>query len=253
VANSKGERVEITQVFLDADYTFDPEWSASLMLCYSDIFQRISSTGTSDTESGIGDTLVLAHWTPLDIYTGGAPEKDDTRWLREARLRLKFDFGTTIPTGDVRKPVNTGGATPFSALQLGTGTFNPMIGGNFRSDWGGLAASLDARALLPFYENRHDFQAGTYQLYSIIGEVLPNPLFRFALAFEFEYRGQDLIDGDTIPVGGGWRYLLHPQAILSPTENLNIFFGVAMPVHRRFKDPQIDSDARYEAGIQLFF
>jgi hypothetical protein len=240
-------------VFLDVDYTFDPAWSASVTFCYSDIYQKIGATGSSDRETGIGDTLVSAHWTPYDSQRG-APPPDDAAWIRsDPRLRLKLDGGVTVPTGDVRMPVENPGATPFSALQLGTGTFNPLLGANFRADWGGLAASLDARWLLPFYENRHDFQAGTYQLYSVAGEVVPIPAVRFALGFEFEHRGQDQIDGDSIPVGGGWRYLLHPQAVINPLDNFNIFLGASIPVYRRFKDPQIDSDVRWEVGVQLFF
>ena len=120
-------------------------------------------------EAGIGDTVLLLHWTALDCHyrdrAKGEEGKDandadeDHGWIRSPRLRHKLYAGMTVPTGDVRRPFEEPGQTPFSALQLGTGPFNPMLGAHRRLDRGWVAASAVARAVPPFYATRPYFQA----------------------------------------------------------------------------------------------
>lgn len=264
--NTAGERVEIAQVFLDADYTFHPDWSVSLTLSYLDITQRMETAGTTEREQGLGDTLLMAHWLALDRPWGEQDTEESVEgWIDPARMRLKIDAGLSLPTGDVSDPQDAAvpppppfgppppPSTQPSTLQLGTGTFNPILGANFRMDWGGVAASVDARWMYPLYENRYDLQTGSYQLYSISGEVVPLEDLRVALGLELEHRGQDRLDGESVDVGGGWRQLLHPQVVYTPTESVNLFLGASLPICRKFDDPQIDSDARWEGGIQFWF
>lgn len=269
VGNRYNESLQLSQTFFDIQYTFDPAWAVSATFNYTDIFWRAPGLGPPgqgprEREQGLGDTTLQFHWTLVDDFlhkrTGEGGDADELPyaaedWLREPRLRVRASFGSTLPTGDVKQlPENPNPlGTPVTSLQLGIGTFNPMIGGQARVDWGGLAASLDAVGVIPFYENRHDLQAGAFQKYSLTGEVLPLEDVRLALGLEAEHRERDEIDGEAITVGGGWRYLLHPQAVLSPWENVHVFLGMSYPIYRRFETQQVDYGKRWEFGFLFRF
>ena len=266
VGNRYNESLQLSQTFFDLQYTIDPEWAVGITLNYTDIFWRAPGLGPPgqgprEREQGLGDTTLLFHWTamdePLDAEQAAMDELPyaPDEWLRDPRIRLRASFGSTLPTGDVKKlPENPNPlGTPVTALQLGIGTFNPMLAGQARMDWGGLAASLDFVGVFPFYENRHDLQAGAYQKVAMTGEVVPAEDIRLALAFEVEHRERDEVDGEKIQVGGGWRYLLHPQAVLSPWDDIHLFLGVTVPVHRDFDTEQVDYSERWELGVLFRF
>ncbi|MEW6746047.1 MAG: hypothetical protein AB1486_25180 [Planctomycetota bacterium] len=246
------ETVDIFQTSIDLEYRFHPRWSASVTANYLDIFQRIEGSGVRRRESGIGDTVLLAHWTALRFHGAGEPEAQPG-WLEHSSLVLMFDIGTSVPTGESVSSVDSASGTPVSSLQTGTGTFNPVLGGHLRLDWGRVAAALEASTVVPFYENRYDFQAGAFQSYRMNLEVMPVSDLRLALGLAFEHRSSDRIDGESIAAGGGWRYLLYPQAVASLGGGAELFFGAQVPFHRNFDTHQLDSAVKWELGIALGF
>ena len=138
-------------------------------------------------------------------------------------------------------------------LQTGSGTIDPILGVRLIADWGGIGASLGVSARLPFYENRYGFQGGV--LVGVDARVNVRPIDGVQIGFgvEAEHRWRDLLDGDRIEEGGGFRIALRPTLRLSLIEDVDFFLGAQIPIYRNPDVRVLDTDVAWEAGFSIVF
>ncbi len=144
-------------------------------------------------------------------------------------------------------------ATPVSLLQTGSGTVQPIVGAGLRLDWGGLAATADVRSRLPFYENDNEFQQGVSILGSIGLEIWPSRNLMLRMGLDVDWRRRDIQSGSRIEPGGGIHLSIHPAIIWSPSENVQIFGGVTVPVYRDVPNRTLDPALTVELGVSFTF
>lgn len=251
-----GETAEIWQAFLDVEYGLSEAWSLSATFSWLDIDRELPAADIRTRRSGLADTLVTAHWTALDTARNKTAEggEDAAEWLRaDPHVRLRLDFGASLPTGRAEAPVLSMGGTPISLLQTGTGTIDPVVGASLRVDWGGIAAVLGAHATLPFYENRYDFQAGANVTITPAVEVKPIRELTVRLGLDIEHAWRDILNDARVTPGGGWRLALHPAIIWQPDDAIRVFVGAQVPFHRDPVNRTLDSDVTWEVGVSITF
>lgn len=248
--NALGEEVRIQRHFVDLQYIIDEEWSVSATLSYIDIRRKLAAAGLNERISGVGDTLVAVHWTPIqeDLPEGA----DLSAFLQPLRWRLGLTGGWTIPTGQPRQVLGAPGV-PMSLLQTGSGTFQPVLGISARADWGGLAATGDAWLTLPFYANRNEYQGGLSGRVALGFEVCPVDWARIRLAVDARLSESDTLDGDVIDTGGGTRLSFHPRIVINPTDSMALFVGVDVPFYVDVPERVLETDFTLEAGFSLTF
>ncbi|MFT7620351.1 MAG: hypothetical protein ACI97A_004008 [Planctomycetota bacterium] len=245
------ESVEITRALLELEYAIESNLTVSAIFSHVWIKRKVPGANLKEDISGLGDTLLLFKWTVFDT---GVPEEEQLEWLaKEARWRIRVDFGASLPTGKTRTPSLASAGTPVSLLQAGSGTVQPLLGVGVRADWGGLAATLDVQSRLPLYENDNDFQEGVSILTSLGLEVRPVGDLIFRIALETDYRKRDLQGGNRIQPGGGVRLAVHPTIVWSPIENLHVFGGVTLPIYRDAPDRILDTNLTVEFGATYVF
>lgn len=248
--NVLGETVDINEILLDLEYGLSRDWSVSVTIPYLEIDREIRAMGVHTRRSGFGDMIALLHWTP---WQNGEPKTGDG-WLSSTPVTsLRLDFGLSLPTGEAEPPVLDMGGTPVSLLQTGTGTFDPVLGAGLRADWGGLACTLDTGALLPFYANEYDFQAGTSLRFSGGFEIRPIDELTLRLGLNVDHLWRDIVDDEKVEPGGGWRVAIHPQIGWSPTTSINLFAGANIPLYRKADHRVLDSDVIWEFGATVTF
>jgi hypothetical protein len=248
--NALGEEVRIQRHFVDLQYIIDEEWSVSATLSYVDIRRKLAAAGLREKISGVGDTLVAVHWTPIK---DDLPEDADLgAFLQPLRWRLGLTGGWTIPTGQPRQIAGSPGV-PMSLLQTGSGTFQPVLGISARADWGGLAATGDAWFTLPFYANRNDYRGGLSGRVALGFEVCPVDWARIRLAVDARVSGRDILDGETLDTGGGTRLSFHPRIVINPTDSMAFFVGVDVPFYVNVPERTLETDFTLEAGFSLTF
>lgn len=184
-------------------------------------------------------------YTPVDA---GVHHRDEVvLGLADAQLRaralvvldrwwLTLRAGTSLPIGStVEDPFELGdrGET-HQHVQLGTGTFDPSIGGDLTRGWTGAQWSVYGSGQFSLYENRHGFRAGPRgQLGTMLGwKARPGLLpyatlegaFQGAEKWNGEIRQDGLLGRRELRAGLGLRWLPGTTAL---------DFAVRVPVYRQ--------------------
>jgi len=123
----------------------------------------------NQTLAGLGDAQLLVHTATT---LGG--------------FRLGGRAGFSIPTGKVHEdPFRLGEeGLPHQHIQLGTGTFDPIVAVDVARDLGPLTLALFGYSQVPFYEGDKGYQAGTRIAAGLVASSsfgLERPIFRLSV------------------------------------------------------------------------
>ena len=204
---------------LSGSYAFSDRWSVSALLSYVEHFRRINISFLGETESsGIGDSVVLARYTPIAITPF-------------SRHQFSIGAGTRIPTGD-----NDAGESFVLSedMQPSTGAFGGIV-------WTSYSYAFTQAARLQFHasanytyngENDRKYHFGNdfYLTTSMSQNV--NSWFSWSAGLRFRNAQADERAGFKIPnTGGDWLDLI-PALQFGITDQLSLALSARYPLWR---------------------
>ncbi len=211
--------------------------------------------GRFSTE-GLGDTSLLGRFT----FTAIPHEHVDGEELGPFGLhfgpgRVAIAAGLSFPTGEPERSATSGEPIPNSALQTGTGTFDPLVSAAFSQsvETGSVFAGLSVR--IPGGENRFDYETGA-AFHSTLGgtipasddvEIVPKLAYLYARPDEFEGKSTFASGGHVVSIVPGVRIALDDG------KKAHLELAVDVPVYRDFRTESLQPIARFEAGITFRF
>jgi len=211
---------------------------------------------------GLGDAKLSGLFTLYNKNTGTAQQR--------ANDKLLLKFGLSLPTGSTGKRDNTPmGANMKLAypMQLGSGTFDPMLGVTFTrhlQDW---SWGAQANTVLRFGSNSDGYRLGNE--YGATGWVARELNNSFSLSFRMEGKSwadihgrdaalnpammpaarTDLRGGKRVDAAVGLNF--YQQGGTLDGHRLALELGI--PVYQNLDGPQLKSDWRLTAGWQKAF
>ncbi|HVR69311.1 MAG TPA: hypothetical protein VMT87_00585 [Vicinamibacteria bacterium] len=134
----------------------------------------------NETVAGAGDPWLMLH-----------AARPGAAWTTAARLGVTVPLGSTGPT-----PVELGRrGESHQHIQLGTGTFDPLLGlmtGRRLGAWG---VTISGLARLALYENGHGYQAGHRYLLGALADRPVSRAWSASLALELQREQPERWDG----------------------------------------------------------
>lgn len=205
--------------------------------------------GQEDVDiEGLGDVSLVVHWSPWRGSSGAA--RAGEHLLDSAGVT--FIAGVKFPTGEESDAVAPG-ATPPSLLQLGTGTYDPLLGVQYRGRACGV--SLFHRTSVQVAGGASDaglrpanvLQTTTGIAYELFGRVTPS------LAIEGVFREKDRLDGDTIENTGSSLWAVTPGVSIRIVDRLHLDGSVRIPVYHNVDRTQLVPGELWTVGVSLSF
>lgn len=241
MANPLGVETRFRQLDLAGSWALDEELTGRFTLPY--IWIRRQQNGRAlQNLSGVGDVSFGLDWTPMDS------SEDDSQsgpWT--------FQFGLKAPTGEELKRPRPG-VIPPSLLQLGSGTWDPLMGLQWQHgtrDWGvwsGLAVQL------PVGENDAGLNpANTLSFGAGVHYWLQQPSLRLGLEWESLFRGRDYLDGRQLTNTGASLGFVVPNLVWSVQQGLWMHARYRVPVIRQVNATQLVPSGEWQIGIGMSF
>ena len=213
------------------------------------------SGGTfSSSSSGIGDTTVSLMYTFFQRYPH----------------RAHLSFGMNLPTGSIDER----GSTPMAAdqrlpysMQLGSGTYDPLLGAAYIGALGSWSWGLDGGWLIRTETNKHGYSLGTkYEANAWVAKRFTDVFSSFVRLEAFTQEDIDGADPElnaaTVPTAdptlrGGDNARLKIGASFSISEGAlrgsRFLVEFGLPVYRRLRGPQLEFDWSVAIGFQWAF
>jgi hypothetical protein len=247
--NPLDERTAITVPIVSVDYRVTPRLGVQAsttvpIIARTGVVQRAAGPlAFRDEVRGLGDT-VAGVW-----YRGGAP----SRWAWTANV------GASIPTGSTRQPrfrdeLEGGSLVPMSRIQLGSGTWDPVVGVVIERpvEGGRWVTSLAAR--VPVTENNDGLRTGaSWELGSGWAHTVRTHKVMAYGRLDWLHRAQDSFRGTPVLVGGGdWIYVTPGLAVMVG-KGVNVQADVKLPLYRSLANRQLDSRAIFQFGVSRSF
>ncbi len=201
----------------------------------------------SETFRGAGDTSVLV-WR---------------RFAASSPWTVTLNAGASLPTGKAERPrfaadPGEGSLVPFSRLQRGSGTIDPLVGVSVnrvvrRVFAPGVRVFSTAAMRLPVAENEYGLRTGA----SVeIGAGLSREVRWHWLVLlgrlSWLHREPDVFQGTPVLVGGGdWLSLAAGAAVQRGPSSVQ--FEIKAPVRRALANRQLDSSAVFQVGFTRVF
>ncbi len=165
---------------------------------------------------------------------------------------LSFVFGLELPTGDEGDSVPTG-VTPPTVLQLGSGTFDPVVGMRYSTAADDVALFASAVAQFSGGESDNGLRAGlTTELALGAGTRIVDRLSA-VLALETVLRRHDELDGSDIENTGSRLLFLTPGIGFDLHEQLSLQATVRWPLWRNVTREQLVPGPFWSLALQLRF
>ena len=238
--------------FLPVDFGLSEHWSFFAEASYVAIDSK-APDGSFSTD-GFGDSRLLARYTFMALpHVHEEGETGGPLGLHFGDGRLALGAGVSIPTGEPEPFVPSDEPVPNSALQTGTGTWDPL----FTAVWsqsvetGSAFAGLGVR--IPGGENQFDYRTGeAFQLN--LGAVVPvTDNFDFVPKLSWLYTEPDEFQGEDTFATGGHVVSIVPGVRIGLAENVDQEAAVEIPVFRDLRTESLQAAARFSAGITVSF
>ena len=207
------------------------------------------------------------------VTGGGAHFTTETHGLGDVKLsglvkyndNVHFNIGFSVPTGSNTESDQTpvGHVKLPYPMQLGSGTFDPILGVTYQDNGHGLGWGAQANAVLRLYDNRADYHLGNeYNVTSWVAKPLNDwltgSLRLDARAWE-NISGEDTQIALNVPTAredmrGGERvdlvagFDIAPESFAAP---IRAEFG--MPLYQNLEGPQLKTNYRMMVGTQYSF
>lgn len=193
-------------------------WTLAVLIPRTEIFWRERATGDTRNLQGLGDVSVFA-------------EHGDGAW--------SWLVGLSLPTGDEAESPAPG-VVPPSLLQLGTGTWDPMLGAAWNgADGEGFEPFVDALAIVPFDDSDAGLQVGRTWIARAGGQWLVDGYFRPGLQLEYLYREEDRLNSDPLANSGGALWTLVPSVQFPVHEQARVRIAWRLPVDQDLNGTQV--------------
>lgn len=211
---------------------------------------------------------VMGHRTGMGAeFTTESQGFGDTRLtgLFKHNDNLHFTAGLSIPTGSISQRDQTPAGEsvlPFP-MQLGSGTFDPIIGVTYQEHLTDFSWGSQANATFRLYDNNQDYNQGNeYNITAWISKPLDSWItgsLRLDGSIRENYDGFDDRVGAIVPTAfpnlrGGERvdllvgFNINPEEFAAP---INVEFGI--PIYQRLEGPQLQTQYRLFVGTEFVF
>ena len=224
---------------------------------------HVNRMGVSfETETkGMGDVKLSGLYTVHDTTDNGAKRVGE---------KVHLNLGLSVPTGSINERDTTPAGynvLPY-AMQLGSGTFDPMLGATYVNKHENWSWGLQANATIRFGENSRDYRLGNEYKASTwvahnLGDYLSGSLRLEALKWDDIHGADSTLNPMMVPTArtdlrGGERIdalvginLLNAGDNALKGHRLAAEFGV--PIYEELNGPQLSTDYRFTLGWQYAF
>ncbi len=212
------DRTSFSQV-LTGSYAITDQLAVSVLVSYVEHERTIATSLLGKTStSGLGDSVVLARYTPFFITPF-------------SRHQVSVGLGARIPTGE--DDFNSGFVTSED-MQPGTGAWGTLA-------WAGYNYAFNQAATLQFNasasylvngENDRDYAFGDEFVFDIGFNHTVSPRFSYSAGLRYRDANSDERFGFEIPnTGGKWLDFV-PAAQFSATDRLSLALSGRIPISR---------------------
>ncbi len=225
-------------------YQATPELGLSLGIPYIWELSRREIESSDVDLSGISDLRLTLDWKPapgngLSIVAGlSIPTGEDDNQVLEDRLGLSLYEGFSTP----------------SQTQLGSGTWDPLLGANWVSQpIKGFRFLGSTLARFPLGESSKGLQAGFSIEASAAASYELTEKLSLTGGLHFSHRESDQLDGQGILNTGGQILSVAVRAGWKLTESVTLSAGAHIPVYRNFHEAQLSPGVLFHGGVQIQF
>lgn len=234
------DRNSFSQV-ISASYALTDHWSVSALVSYIKHNRTISASFLGKTTtSGIGDSVILARYTPLFITPF-------------SRHELSLGLGVRIPTGEDDFTID-GGITASEDMQPSVGAVGEIL-------WTSYAYAFNQAATLQFNasanytyneENDRNYAFGREFNFAFGLSQSIGTRFGYSAALRYRTTRADRRSGFEIPnTGGKWLDFI-PAIQYAVTDGLNVGLFGRIPVARNLKGA-LQFTTSYSYGLSLTY
>ncbi|MBI4576115.1 MAG: hypothetical protein HY722_07630 [Planctomycetes bacterium] len=207
------------------------------------------SVGKKDVDlEGLGDVSCFGDWGP---WRGARGDETEEEGILDPR-GLSLIVGLKLPTGEENDAVGPG-VTPPSLLQLGTGTYDPLLGGQYRGRAGDLtvlhrtSVQLSGGAGEAGLKPGDVLQTATGVAYEPFDRVAPS------LVIEGLFRDADVLNGDTIDNTGSSFWFVTPAVSIRIVGSLHLEGAARIPIYRNVDRTQLVPGELWTVGLSWYF
>jgi hypothetical protein len=207
---------------------------------------------------GLGDVALRVEWSPWASRAAdgaaadlAAAEEAVAGHAKNGLFELRgltVLAGLELPTGDDGESVPAG-ATPPSLLQLGSGTFDPILGLRYAGTSGSLTGFATAAVQWSLGESDVGLRPGA------VFESSAGVAWRFtdalaaAPSLDLVVRGRDHVDGAELDDTGSTLLFATPSLAIALARGFHLDASVRLPLWRRVNGTQLAPGPRFEVGL----
>jgi len=196
---------------------------------------------------GLGDLSFFLDWGPW------RPQRPEGEKESLFALRgLSFLVGLKFPTGEQNDDV-VPGVTPPSLLQLGTGTYDPLVGVQYRGRTGDFAIFHTTSAQISGGASEGGLKPGDVLQTSTGVAYEPFDCCTPSLAIEGLFRDKDVLNGDTIDNTGSSFWFITPAISVRIADRLCLDGSVRIPLYRNVDRTQLVPGELWTVGVSWSF
>ena len=232
VPSPSGAEVRFRELGIQGSVQLEETFQAHLRLTHLEIDREEGGTEVRHL-SGIGDTAAYVTWQPAESFT--------------------LLGGLKLPTGESAKNPQPG-VLPPSVLQLGTGTFDGLLGVQYSTRVEHFRLRSSVFAQLPAGESSANLapaeilrlSAGAVWLGGLAG-------WEPGLDLEAEFRGKDELNGVTLPSTGSSVWSLRPSFRFRLGDEVGLHADLRIPIARQVSGTQLIPGTQFSAAVELRF
>lgn len=245
-ANPGDESTTFRQETLRATWRALDTLDVDLLVPRVEIHNEVRGRRDIDLE-GLGDLSLSAIWGPWRR----TPAAGDPQELFDLR-GVSFLAGLKFPTGEEGdRPAP--GATPPSLLQLGTGTYDPLVGVLYRGRTGDFTLFHGTSAQVSGGESRTGLRPGSVLQTSTGVACEISDRLGPSLALEGIFRGKDALNGSRIDNTGSSLWFVTPGVSIRLTGRVSLEASVRIPVYRNVDRTQVVPGSLWTVGLSWSF
>lgn len=190
----------------------------------------------------MGDIATFFQWSP---WRKNSTDEDDRLFSVSG---FSLIGGLEWPSGSDSETPETGAVTP-SLLQVGSGTYDPIIGIAYQGSQGNLSLFHQTFFQAAFGESEAGLEPGdvteitTGIGYRLFERVQPN------ISFDAVFRGKDELNGAAISNTGAALLFVSPGLSIRLGKSLTLDGTVRVPVHRDFVSTQLAPGLFWRIGM----
>ena len=186
------------------------------------------------TIAGLSDVSFIGTWRPSKING------------------LSFNFGVIAPTGEERDQPLIGIAAP-SVFQLGTGTWQGLIGTGYAKQQGDWVFSSQLDVSLPLETSSQGFRPAESYFLTLGARRRITDSFNLSLGVQASYTTKDEFGGINLANTGATTIAIRPSFIWRINERLNMSGSVDLPVYRDVNATGIATGNTWRLGLSTSF